>query len=187
MDPFTGECVVVEQPDDANGDSGDNDGSIRGADTSLNGRNNTDFLFIEPKVDIKPELAFLLNEVVGAIAVAAVGAHQLFLKRGDFDTFLFVANSILWGQNQFMWIIARTIDTEWTRKWYLRSTKGVLLVPWIVMPVFYIWLLFHHLYDINGEYNWYLVSLKYACFFSYGYGVREWLKVIQPSLYNYWM
>ena len=106
---------------------------------------------------------------------------------GQHDWFLWFTHMICWGQNQLFWITATIYDTDTTRMLYFRSSFATSIIPYLVMPIYLLWLVTFHLWDRDGVYTFNYFIVSFVLWFIYLIISKQYSTIILSSLYNYWM
>ena len=97
-------------------------------------------LFKKSFLNIDPTSAFLMNEVLGLLFIAFFQMNRfLFNNKGNHDTFLWLAHTGLWAQNQFFWLATNLFDSILMREVYQKSTFIVGVIPYVIMPMYLLW------------------------------------------------
>ena len=111
-------------------------------------------LFKDSYLNVDPEQAFLINEVVGVILLALFNVNYFVLGNTQpHDTFLWITHSVIWGQNQLVWLAANIFDNITMREAYQRSAFVLGFIPYIMMPIYLLWIVADNLFNRDTSYS----------------------------------
>ena len=102
-------------------------------------------LYSESTLNIDPQTAFYLNEMVSITLMILSSLHYYLSYDGTHDYFQWQMHLLVWGQTNVFWLIALVYDSELSRMMYFRSVFATAFVPYVGAPIYLLWLIFFHL------------------------------------------
>lgn len=139
-------------------------------------------------MNIDPNSAFLMNEVLGILFIAFFQMNRfLFQNTEHHDTFLWMAHTALWAQNQFFWLATNIFDSILMREVYQKSTFVVASIPYVIMPIYLLWTIAHFLFSRGVGYTGSAFLQAFLGWSVYTIFSRSYFHNVLVSLYNYKM